>query len=86
MNNEPLSHNTHAYPYSPYSNYSPYGYTQFTPTPPPEEQHKRLSLLKMNLAVVFMLALMAFSGLGGYVVHGMGSTPSQRRSRMQTYY
>ena len=76
MNYEPLSNTTPAYPYN---NFSPYPQVPFIATPPPPEQRRqRPSLLKIFFAIIFMLVLMAFSGLGGYLAHGMGSTPSHR--------
>src|SRR5229473_2669140 len=63
MNYEPLSNTTPAYPYN---NFSPYPQVPFIATPPPPEQRRqRPSLLKIFFAIIFMLVLMAFSGLGG---------------------
>lgn len=71
MNDGPrISDTIRAYPYD---NFSPYSQMPFGMMPPPPPK-KRFPPLKIFLTVVFMLVLMALSGLSGYLMHGMGNT------------
>lgn len=73
----PPGYTAPAYPYGNFPLYYPVPSVQ-TPPPPPVERHKNLSLFKIFFVVISILALMAFSGLGGYLAHGMESPSSQR--------